>query len=198
MVNNIGAVILAAGNSSRMGKCKFLLPMFNGLTFIENIIQVFTDYGITNIVVVTQDKYISDLEDVCMSFSNKPFFVVNDSPENERFYSLQLGIKALQNSEYSFIHNADSPFIDLQTLELLSLNKNNADYICPVNDNKGGHPILINKSTMKYLLNSPMNANLKEVLSSKQKLNLLVDNKLITVDIDTPEEYKNYFNLTTW
>jgi molybdenum cofactor cytidylyltransferase len=198
MVSNIGAIILAAGNSSRMGKCKFLLPMFNGVTFIENIIQVFTDYGLTNIVVVTQEKYMTDLEELCIYFPNKPFFVVNDCPENERFYSLQIGIKALENCSYSFIHNADSPFIDLKTLELLTFNKEEADYICPVYEGSGGHPILVNKSTMEHLLNFPINAILKEALSEKQKLNVLVDNKLITVDIDTPEEYKQFFNLTTW
>lgn len=194
MENTVGALILAAGNSSRMGKCKFLLPMSNGVTFIENIVQTFGDYGVKNIVIVSQTKYITDIERICNKLEVKPSFVANDSPEKERFYSLQLGIEVLKDCEFIFMHNADSPFVDLATLEELDKHKNKADYICPVYENRGGHPILVNKSTMEHLLSSPMDGNLKNELQTKQRLNVSVDNELITVDVDTPEEYNKYFN----
>lgn len=194
MKSNIGAILLAAGNSERMGQCKFLLTVANGLTFFENIIQTFSNFGIKKIVVVTQSKYISILENLCLDMETKPTFVANDFPEFGRLYSLQLGIKALKNVEFSFIQNADSPFIDSETLKLLDLNKNKADYICPMFKAKGGHPVLVNNKTLKHILNSPKNSNLRDVLNSNSRWNVSVDNDLITVDIDTPEDYQKYFN----
>lgn len=194
MKSNIGAILLAAGNSERMGQCKFLLTMANGLTFFENIIQTFSNFGLKKIVVVSQSKYISVLENLCLNMETKPTFVANDFPEFGRFYSLQLGIKTLGNVEFSFIQNADSPFIDLETLKLLDLNKNKADYICPMFKAKGGHPVLVNDKNLKHLLSRPKNSNLRDVLNSHSRWNVSVDNDLITVDIDTLEDYKKYFN----
>lgn len=194
MKSKIGAILLAAGNSERMGQCKFLLTMANGLTFFENIIQTFSNFGIKKIVVVSQSRYINVLETLCLEIETKPTFVANDFPEFGRFYSLQLGIKAIGNVEFSFIQNADSPFIDLETLKLLELNKNKADYICPMFKAKGGHPVLVNNKTLKRLFSCPKNSNLREVLNSNSRWNVSVDNDLITVDIDTLEDYKKYFN----
>ena len=168
--------------------------MANELTFFENIVQTFSNFGIKKIVVVTQSKYLSVLENLCLGMETKPTFVSNDFPEFGRFYSLQLGIKALDNVEFSFIQNADSPFIDLETLKLLDLNKNKADYICPMFKAKGGHPILVNNKTLKLLLSGPQNSNLKDILNSNSRWNVSVENDLITVDIDTLEDYKKYFN----
>ncbi|MCX6189007.1 MAG: NTP transferase domain-containing protein [Bacteroidetes bacterium] len=192
MKSNIGVVLLAAGNSSRMGQGKIFLPMAHGKSFVEHSTDLFDDYGIKNIVVVTQFKYLEALEELYLNKAYKPFFVVNNNPEYERFYSLQLGIKALGEVAFSFIHNVDCPFFDGATLELLDLNKGKADYICPEFNKQGGHPILVNRATLDYLLNRPSDAVLKEELKSKTRLNIPVKNEFITVDIDTPEEYNKY------
>lgn len=190
----IGAIILAAGESSRMGQCKFLLPMSNGLSFYENIVKVFWEYGLKNIVVVTQKKHSKALENLSIKNDVIPRIVVNEKPEYERFFSLQLGINALEDVDYCFIHNSDSPFLDTETLELMNFNKEKADLICPEYKGKGGHPILVNKNVLRHILNSSIHSNLKEVLKSQKRLNVSIKNELLTVDIDTPEDYKKYFN----
>lgn len=192
--SNVGVILLAAGNSERMGRCKFLLPMKNGLSFFENIIQTFSDLGVKKIVVVTQVKHLETLKRLCRENKTQPAFVLNDFPERDRFYSLQLGIKAIGDVDYCFIHNSDCPFIDISTLHALVLSKNKADCICPEFNGKGGHPILLNKMTLQHLLNSPENAILKEELSMTSRFNVPVDNQFITVDIDTPDDYTRYFN----
>lgn len=194
MKKAIGVIILAAGDSSRMGQCKFLLPMHNGLSFYENIVKIFWEYGLKNIVVITQKKHVKALEDLSIKSDVKPRIVVNEQPENERFYSLQLGINALEDVEYCFIHNADVPFLDMETLELMNLNKEKANLICPEYKGKGGHPILVNKNVLRQVLNSPIDSNLKDVLKSQKRWNVSIENELLTVDIDTPEDYKKYFD----
>jgi len=50
-MNNIHSIVLAAGESKRMGKPKMLLP-FNGKTMIENVIGNIRKAGMVNITVV--------------------------------------------------------------------------------------------------------------------------------------------------
>ncbi len=48
-MGNIWAVILAAGESKRMGFPKMLLP-FNGITMLENVIRNVKNSGLDNII----------------------------------------------------------------------------------------------------------------------------------------------------
>lgn len=193
MRDSTGLILLAAGNSRRMGQCKFLLSTMEGITFFENILRSFCQFGVRRIVVVTQEDKIAHLDQICSKMTSKPIFVVNDHPEYEKFYSLQIGIEKMGDVDHCFIHNADSPFVEYSTLEALLMNKYQANYICPVFNGKGGHPILVDKQTMHFLKDRPKNSILKEELRSMKKMNVSVEDEMVFVDIDTPEEYKMYF-----
>ncbi len=194
MRSSTGLILLAAGNSKRMGQCKFFLKMKNGVTFFENIISSFHEFGIKQIIVVTQKDKVAQLNQLCSLMIDKPVFVINHYPEYEKFYSLQLGIEELVDVDHCFIHNADTPFIERLTLEALIKNKSEANFICPVNNGKGGHPILIDKVTLKELATCPKESVLRDELKLKKRLNVVVEDELVTVDIDTPEEYQKYFS----
>lgn len=182
---------MAAGNSSRMGQCKFLLKLPNGKTFLENILSQTEIFPFRKTIIVTQSRHLLSLQKL---FSEKfppgLKFVFNDFPEQERFYSLQLGIKAAANADFCFVHNADNPFISKETLHLLYQNRKRADYICPRFANRGGHPILLNKQTLSYILDCPQDSKLNDVLTQKLRLNIEMADDSICVDIDTPEEYQ--------
>lgn len=182
---------MAAGNSSRMGQCKFLLKLPNGKTFLENILSQTEIFPFGKKIIVTQSRHLLSFQKL---FSGKfppgLELVFNDFPENERFYSLQLGIKAVANADFCFIHNADNPFISKETIHLLYHNRNLADYICPRFANRGGHPILMNKQTLNFILDCPKDSKLNEVLKQKKRLNIDVADDSVCVDIDTPEEYQ--------
>lgn len=191
---DINTIVLAAGNSERMGQCKFLLPMNNGLTFFENIILGFSSFGITEVSVVTQIKYLDTLISLSKKNKLRTKFLLNHSPEHGRFYSVQLGIMEAKHSEFTFIHNADSPFIELTVLEKLYNNRENADVVCPVFKNKGGHPILVNKKVKNALAEQSATSVLNEALKAFKKTHVEVENELITANIDTPEDYRKYFS----
>jgi len=188
---DIGLILLAAGNSTRMGQCKYLLPLLNGKTFYENIVRSFFEFGIEKIIVVTQSKYSKELKSIFKDEEKQPYIIINHFPEKERFYSLQLGIKALDTSEYCFIHNADSPFVKQETLQQLAASKHSADYVCPVFKGKSGHPILVNKKTLHHLINCSEQNNLRDELKKLKRNNIEVRSNEIVVDIDTQDDYKN-------
>lgn len=189
--NDVGLILLAAGNSSRMGQCKYLLPLENGKTFYENIVRSFFEFGIRKIVVVTQNKYSKELKSIFEYKKKQPLIIINYFPEKERFYSLQLGIEKMDNIEFCYIHNADSPFVTQETLQQLYANKHSGDYVCPVFEGKSGHPILANKKTLQHLINCPEQSILRDELKKFKRKNIEVRSNEIVVDIDTQEDYKN-------
>lgn len=187
-----GTVILAAGNSERMGSCKFLLQLKNGKSFLKNIIDAFSGAGFQKISVVTQQKYLQDVQQACKGASMEIQFAVNNHPEKERFYSLQLGLRMMPDIEFCFIHNADSPFIDEAVLNSLFAHRREADVIIPEFNNKGGHPVLINRNVIDQLISLPENTILRDALMNFRRAKVRMKNRLVTVDIDTPEDYKRY------
>lgn len=173
-----------------MGECKFLLKLPNGKTFIESILSQTGIFPFRKTVIVTQSRHLLSFQKL---FNGKlPSgleLVFNDFPEQERFYSLQLGIKAIGNSGFCFVHNADNPFLTKETLMRLYEHRDQADYICPRFAGRGGHPVLMNKQTLHFLLDCPQESILNEVLKQKNRLNIEVNDDSICVDIDTPEDY---------
>jgi molybdenum cofactor cytidylyltransferase len=192
-------IILAAGHSKRMGVCKFLLPMSNGISLIENIYQTYVDFEINQIILVTQGKYVDKLKEIFNKYDIETKYVINENPDYERFYSLQIGLKVASFNDYCFIQNADEPFIDKFTLQLIYENREKGDFVSPIYKNKGGHPILINKKTINELLACNLTSNLKNELLGKNRYNILVKNDLTAIDIDTPEDYrKQITNMITY
>jgi CTP:molybdopterin cytidylyltransferase MocA len=94
--------------------------------------------------------------------------------------------------EYSFVQNADSPRVQLSTLNKLIEHREFADFVYPECLSQKGHPVLINKATLEYLVKCPSCAILKEVLWKNKGLKVEVDDKSVTMDIDTPEDYKQF------
>ena len=85
------AVVLAAGNSTRMGQQKVLLP-FNGVTVIEHIVARLTASDVSNIVVVVG----RDAAQIRTALKNAPATVV-DNPDYDQgmLTSVRVGLAAV-------------------------------------------------------------------------------------------------------
>jgi molybdenum cofactor cytidylyltransferase len=89
----IGAVVLAAGLSSRMGVQKLLLP-WKGKTVIEMVVDTMILSRITEIVVVTG----RDAEQIASTLKSKPVQIIYnpDFANGNMVTSLNTGLKALR------------------------------------------------------------------------------------------------------
>lgn len=188
----IGAVILAAGHSSRMNFPKPFLVFDKSKIFIEKIIDEYINLKCDNIAVITNSNH--NWESIKKHYEDKQIikFIENNHQEYERFYSVKLGLTALTNIDFCFIQNIDNPFVDLNLLNTLLKSKSENDYCVPVYQNKGGHPILINKIISKKLVEQENNSNLKEVLNSFDRINVPFDKDKILVNINTQDDYNNF------
>lgn len=193
---NSSVIILAAGQSSRMGTPKFLLALPCGKTFLEEIVGQFVEFGCKGIVVVLNEAGISKVNSTQLPFPENVKLVLNPHPDWERFYSLQCGLKALSLEYPVFIHNVDNPFVNLEVLEKLVSNLPGFDFAKPVFQNKGGHPVLISAKLAKAIVSEKnKKTRLNEFLGRFEGNTVEVKDGRVRVNVNTTEEYFHFQTL---
>ncbi|MDY6800955.1 MAG: NTP transferase domain-containing protein [Bacteroidota bacterium] len=192
---DFSVIILAAGNSSRMGFPKFALKYSESQTFIEHIADEYEKFRCTEIVQVLNIDNYKFLKENKLQFPRKTKIVINDHPEWHRFYSLKKGVQALSKKVNIFVHNVDNPFVNHEVLMALKHNADKYDYIYPEFNRRGGHPFLLSENVVSDLNNCLENQiHLKKFLNQyRTKRIKVLDNKVL-VNINTKTDYKKYFN----
>lgn len=192
-MGNTGAVIVAAGLSSRMGTFKPLLPL-NGKTVIENVIEKMQSANIDPIIVVTGHN-AELLEPILHNL--KVFIVRNEHySTTQMFDSAKLGFQTLKDKcDRFFFMPVDIPAFSKDTL--LALMHSNQKLICPVHSQKKGHPLLIANELIDEILQYPGEDGLRGAIEhcSISLSYLDVTDKGILYDMDTPREYEQIKDL---
>ncbi|OFX85390.1 MAG: hypothetical protein A2W99_08085 [Bacteroidetes bacterium GWF2_33_16] len=189
-------IILAAGKSSRMGKPKWSLNYDHNTSFIEHIISEYHGFGCKEIVLVINETDYSSFVEKKYTVPDNFKLLINKYPEWDRFYSLKLGAKELSCLQPVFVHNVDNPFVNQDVLDQLLNNLDVADYIVPEFDGRGGHPILISNKIIEKVLSTKENIlHFKEFMNYFSKTKIYIDDKKILVNINSLDDYWQYFNL---
>ncbi len=193
MTNNkshTGALILSGGNSSRMNYPKPFLPL-GDKTFLQSIVETYRAVGIERIVVVVNGKFcIPAYHSLLEPIKTMATIIENHQPDDGRMHSILLGMKAMQDLDYCYIHNVDNPFVGKETIEELWQNRNENGYVKPTNKGRGGHPILISKTIIKQLdYNHDSSQSLKEMLAIFDERMMETADESILVNINTKEDY---------
>jgi CTP:molybdopterin cytidylyltransferase MocA len=187
-----GAVIAAAGLSSRMGAFKPLLPLGNS-TIIERVIATLREGGVQDIAVVT-GRDAALIEKVLAS--NVSFVHNKDYATTDMFYSASMGFKVMEEQvDGIFFTPADIPLFKAETVRLLaeSLQNSNSHIIIPAYHGKSGHPIVMRSAVAKEILHGKNENGLKGAIAAYYggaKDILDVDDPGILFDSDTPEDYE--------
>jgi molybdenum cofactor cytidylyltransferase len=191
----ISAVILSAGESSRMGRPKALLPI-DGRTFIERIVAALKHGGIERIVVVLG----FNAEELRRQIAHLPVeILVNSDYQLGQLSSLQVAVRHLQadkNCHGMMVHLVDHPYIDSQLIQLMlrRFDESKPLIVVPRYRGKRGHPVIFSSSLFADLLNAPMDEGAKAVVNAHrdQTLEIETEEVGITLDIDTPELYRQH------
>jgi CTP:molybdopterin cytidylyltransferase MocA len=189
-LNNFGVVVLAAGGSSRMAAPKPFLRFNSKMRFIDKIIDEYMDFGIINIVVVANKDIQSKL-----NLDEEIQVVINNHLEYERFYSIKLGLEKLPDCDFCYIQNIDNPFVSEVILRKLYYKRNPAGCVVPVFNERGGHPVLIGKTVINRIKETNGSVlNFRDILSEFPSNRIDVNDESILININTPDEYRKYFN----
>nr|WP_321401539.1 NTP transferase domain-containing protein [uncultured Desulfobacter sp.] len=186
----LGALIPAAGLSSRMGRYKPLLPLGRS-NMIGTVIELFKTAGIHDIIVVTGHNH-DRLAPVVEAAGARPLF--NPDFESGMFSSIRTGVAALPSGiDGFFLLPADTPAIRPATLDLIQKQFEAAKdkLIVPAFKGETGHPPLIPARMIPFITGAGPDANLRQILFSDPNriIQLPVPDRGILMDADTPEGY---------
>ena len=191
----IAAVVLSAGESSRMGRPKALLPI-EGETFIGRIVASLKQTQVGKIIVVLGHN--SDL----LAAAIRPLAVdilINTNYKLGQLSSLQVAVRNLlpdADCDGMLVHLVDHPYIDASLVDRMiqQFYESKKDIVVPRCRGKRGHPVLFSRALFGELLDAPMDQGAKAVVNAHRDdtLEIETDEAGITVDIDTPELYRRH------
>lgn len=193
----VGAVVLAAGQSRRMGRQKLLLP-WGSHSVIEQVIRILVEAEICDIVVVTGAEH----EKINATLVSKPKLsaavrlVQNpDFANSEMLASLQIGIRALNTDcDALLIVLGDQPTISARVVRAVvdAYRSTGASLVIPSFQMRRGHPWLVDRSNWDALLALTASQTLRDFLDHhKSQIHYVaLDAPEILEDLDTPEDYQ--------
>jgi molybdenum cofactor cytidylyltransferase len=195
------AVILAAGESTRMGTDKALLPWPpvtsgsrpSGQTFLSAAIQALEPFSEKVIVVV--GKSGTALAPVV--YANGASLVSNPEPDRGQFSSLQVGLQEVlsHGRDAAMVTLVDRPPASPVTLKALCLAFTGAATgvwaVVPEYNGKHGHPFLLAREMIEAFLKAPPSATAQNIehQNLEHMAYVVVEDPTVTLNIDTPEEY---------
>ncbi len=198
----IPVIILAAGDSERMGIPKGILDYY-GRPFLSRQIECLAEIGFWEIIVVLgKDK---DLYQEKILELNKTKITENPNPEEGQFSSIKYGLNEVLESHSSgvFILPLDVPCPNKEVWKQIAFNLNLFDVsvLIPQYQGKKGHPVLLSEEFKNYLLSCDLNTRLdheihKKINQGKARIISVNDNN-ITLNINTPEEWEA-FKVKQW
>jgi molybdenum cofactor cytidylyltransferase len=192
---SLGAVILAAGLSSRYGGGinKLLLP-FGDATVIRCAAQTVLRAGVEHIVVVTGHERAR----IETALSGLPLrFVYNpDYREGEMSSSAKVGLVQLEETPAAgaFIVLGDQPRLPDWVFQRLRRAFFNGcgSILAPRFGRQRGHPVLIGRAWWPAVQALPTSALLRDLLRAHPQAvaHILVNTEVVLLDVDTPEAYQ--------
>ena len=197
---SFAGVILAAGESSRMGRDKALLP-WQGGTFLSTAIRALQP--LTDLVLVVAGANAATLTPIVDAHA--AFLVVNPDPAQGQFSSLRIGVQEVLNRgrDAGIITLVDRPAASIATIRRLRdafLAAGDPVWaVVPEFGGKHGHPIVIGREMITAFLNAPASGSAREVEHSIQShiQYLAVDDPLVAANINTPDDFQNLATRTT-
>ena len=196
----ISAILLAAGESKRMGRPKQLLA-WQGKTLLQHSLESLINSAADEIILVLGHE----ADRIGKSLPALPIkIVINPDYKKGMASSLRGGLLAMdRRSEAFLICLADQPGIGPEIVNRMIREFQQADpkreIVRPVYRGRPGHPVIIGAQYLQealQLLQGDVGARQILLNHPEDILDIDVDEDLILKDIDTPEEYQRYTKQT--
>jgi len=200
-MKGIWAIILAAGESKRMGSPKMMLP-YKGMTIIEKVIENALKSDVEKAVIVLGANKMEIMEVI----GKYPVMhCYNDNYKQGMLSSVKCGFEFLPpDFRAAMVFLGDQPMAETSVMNLVieAHYKSGKGIVIPVCNGKRGHPILIDNKYREEILSLDEPDGLRGLLRKHPDdlLEIETENESILKDIDTQEDYFCEINKThqTW
>ena len=187
----LAGVVLAAGESRRMGRPKQLLPFGEG-TILERVVDTLLAAGVGEVIVVL--GHLADR--VRAVLGDRPVrAVVNASYRQGMLSSVKCGVRAISSERGAALFAlGDQPHVDSAVVSevIREYRAGEAGIVIPRYGVKKGHPIIIDLQRYREaILNLPEHVGLNALMQEHADDVRLIDmaTEDIIRDIDVPEDY---------
>ena len=190
---NIAAVVLAAGQSKRMGYPKLVLP-WGEETVIGHVVSVLKTAGVGKIVVVTGGAR-EQVENALQGLPARCIY--NPDFEQGMTSSLCVGLQNLDKEiTAALVTLGDQPQIEVEVIHALISRylHRGSRLVVPSHSRRRGHPWLVDRALWSIILNLQPHQTLRDFLMAHEEDidYVLVDSETVLQDIDTPQDYRQY------
>jgi molybdenum cofactor cytidylyltransferase len=198
---SFAGVILAAGESSRMGANKALLPWpprgpgqpSSSETFLSAAIRSLSQAA--DFVLVVAGRNEAELAPVV--YADGASLIVNPDPDRGQFSSLQIGLHEVLNRGWdaAIVTLVDRPPVRVETIQKLRDAFQSAAMstwtVIPEFDGKHGHPFVVGREMIEVFLQALATGTARDVEHKYQAHieYVTVSDPCVVLNINTPEEY---------
>ena len=195
MANSCPVVIIAAGESKRLGRPKVFVEVA-GKSLLIHAIERFQKLNCEPVVIVTnQECFFQTTID-----SKGTAVVLNSNPKDGRTGSIQLGISSIMNEigrvpKRVIIAPVDRPGWDIENI--LSLMESNQSS-CLASNGVSGHTVLLVGDDLHTVISAEKHIPLRDIISFEKKH---VEAPFLSMNIDTEKdveylrENKHFFEI---
>ncbi len=192
----LGAIVLAAGFSSRMGEFKPLIEV-DGIPILLSEIDLLRSSGVEQVVVVSGYRHEDLVACLTSSCTSAASVQIANNPEYKTgmFSSVLAGVRGVADSvDAFFLLPSDCPGVSPDTLsaQVAGMNSLLCDVVYPVFNGRRGHPPLISARVIPQLLDWRGEGGLKMFLKGCSHYDLQVQDSHVLNDLDTPSELARY------
>jgi molybdenum cofactor cytidylyltransferase len=188
----ISAIVLAAGESRRMGTNKLLLDV-GGQALVERVVNALLRSAVDRVIVVAG----FERQSVQQLFKRQDVRVVYNRQYQEGMASsIREGLRHLSPDDHGvLIALADHPFLRSQIVDRLieTYRKTRRGIVCPTYQGKRGHPVVFNvKRYAEPLSRLQGDIGGRTVIEAHEEdvVEVAVDSPAVIMDIDSWEDYK--------
>ncbi|MCX8516899.1 MAG: nucleotidyltransferase family protein [Rhodoferax sp.] len=189
---SVGAVLLAAGSASRMGKRPKCLLELGGVPLIHRQLIALSGAGVDEVVLVL-GHYAGRIEQTVKEFPITR--VRNPEPDAGQVSSLRLGLAALSpQRDAVLVALADQPLMNAQDItDLIAAYKNRpatAQVVQPTVAGLPGNPVVFSALVREQILASSALIGCRQwqVANPHQVHLWMTSNNHYRVDVDTPQD----------
>src|SRR5579863_2973068 len=198
---SFAAVILAAGESSRMGVDKALLPWPPAIAGQPQTKETFLSATIhslslsTDFILVVAGKNESAIAPV--AYAEGASIIVNPDPDRGQFSSLQVGLHEVLNRgrDAAMITLVDRPPARPNTIQILreafEAAGNDTWAVVPEFSGQHGHPYIAGRELIEAFLQAPPTATARDIEHAHQAhiVYIPVDDPFVALNVNTPDDY---------
>ncbi|HKA19676.1 MAG TPA: nucleotidyltransferase family protein [Blastocatellia bacterium] len=187
----ISAILLAAGESRRMGDFKQLLPIGNK-TFVEQCVDTLLETPVSEVIVVTGHRE-SDVRRVLGNRNVK--YAHNPDYRLGMATSIKCGVQAASKDSRAFLISlVDQPHIGAEVIRRIidAYERMTPKIVVPTKDGRNGHPIILDGSLREEILQIDVEVGLRQVVNrhSDTVIKVEVTSRTVLEDCDLPEDYE--------